>query len=523
VSTKDAAEHLESTTPLFLAKDEPDYLPMLQAKWAARQTGSIQPTSPLALGYVITYVYERIPVDKRPDVPYVPYTVKYKLKVKWAPHMKVLVKMLKPHQLWHRSRLVALAAGPLRIAEAYKRIKGVQDNITEYRKLALTDRESHEVFQIVLENTKRNMHLNFEYISTYINKHKDKSLGGSGYKWADAYTLTKSDWKIVFELVRANLDAMEDHPTWYVSNPPLDGLRSRANEFTEGDCNDLLSLKTEFSSDQMLIEFCRIILFGNHMSLYTAFIPQKVTWYTDTLLQTISALKASGTYHFPYIEGGMVYKRFADLHANMAEFHATDGKKWESGVGTILGPYFNCMMVPFGGITHVASGQSHTSMNDSLAMIAASRNLDCTKVILGDDLNIWGGPPLRSAVIEEQPYDTKFKYCLGLSYSDDPYVPRTTGIKISTDRSGKMIPIPLDEGQEYAIAAGGKHSKAERLTHAQMYLGRFGSGTLLERLTKIPASEFVAPSELLEQIALTEAEDVFDWARELGIDRVAVR
>jgi hypothetical protein len=499
----------------------PDFYEQFSEEWESSLRASTQPSSPLSLGYVMRYQWQPYGPENKPGGR---PQIAYSFDVRWSKHVQVLAKLVSPHQIWHRSRTIALGASPLRKAEADKRIKQIHELMPWLRKSALTDKESYEIFRIITDNTKKHLHINWNWIAHYIKDHMASSLGGGGYKWRDALTIDRSGWKEIFELVRSNIETMEQHPDWYVANRPRTGLRARSESFDLDDTVGITAGETHWPSKEYYeVWRTRIITFGNYMSLYTVFIPDKASWYQKTLEEVMNYLKVEGEYHFPYMEGGKIYRTFSDLHINSKEFHACDGKSWDCSAGIILGKYMRCYMVPYGGFVQVATGQSHTSMNDTIGLIVASRHIKGKKVCLGDDLNLYDGKPPKVPYIEEDPFDTKYRYCLGMSFYDDPEVPRISGFKVSTDRATKMIPLGLVPYQWEEVAVGGKHSYEEIATHAGMFAGRFGSGTLLERIEKLPPSEYKSPGELLEELAANNRDAVAQWAEDLGIGRVIIR
>jgi hypothetical protein len=498
--------HISSTARLGLVEEQPDFFDRLKLEWD-RTGGTTMPAGPLADAYHMKWTY--LPYKMENGVMNTTASLNYKVDVHWAKHVPMLVKHIEPHQVWHRSRIIALAIDALRTNEMQRRVSKITDGINDYRKAACKDRESHEINQIVLEETKKHMHLNYEHIHKYIMDHKRSSLGGGGFKWRMALEMPRSEWDEVRQILFENIELMQTHPTWYVSNYPRTGERARSAS--------LEAVSTHYDVD---IDRTRIITFGNFMSLYTVFIVDKASWYQTVLTKCLDLLQPSGDYYFPYMEGGNIYQIFSDLHKTDEPYHAYDGRTWDAGAGIILGPYMNCFMVPIGGVPQVASGQSHTSMNGTIATVIASRNLNGVKCVLGDDCAHYGRDQIKTNVLELEPSDTKYKYNLGLTYAVDPDRPRISGMKITKDRGIDMISVNTMEFYELEGVYGGKHSREERVAHAGMYLGQFGSGTLLDRIKKLPPNNWKNPGELLEEIVESGAEDTWAWAEELGVKEV---
>jgi hypothetical protein len=471
------------------------------------------PPGPLVNDYALHWEYipyqiENNQVVARPQV-------RYRAEVRWAKHAGVLAKLVDKQQIWHRSRAVAMAVDVLRINEMKHRL----DQFAEYKKyydgVALSERESHEANQVVIEETRNHFHLDYEHIAHYIRDHIRSSLGGGGVKWRQALDMTRDEWKNVLERIKANLELGELHPTWYPANFPQSGERARSLAL-----GNVLLVWFPGRGTWAIVDRTRIILFGNYMSLYTVFIRDKASWYKTVIEKFIDIIKPEGEYHFPFMLGGQVYRLFSDMHKTNLPFHAYDGKAWDTGAGRILGPSFNWLLVPIGGVSQVASGQSHTSMLDTLAIIAASRKLTGTKICLGDDLNHWGNSTIHTPILEMDPADTKYRFNLGMSFWHDPDVPRISGFKVTKDRSVDMRSIQTVDFQELAAAYGARRSKEERVLHAGMYLGQFGKGTLLERIEKLPPNDWKSPGELMDSLIESGEPDTWRWADEQGIKEV---
>jgi len=501
-----AFEHIMATAHLQLVEKQPDFFPQLKFEWDVTG-GTTMPSSPVVYVYRLTTDY--IPYEIVNNEVTVNASLKYSTEVQWAKHTGTLVKLIDPEQIWHRSRDVAIAIDSLRINEMQHRINQVTEWYNEYKKYALNERQSWEVSQIIRDETRSALRLNFDWIQSYIREHVRSSLGGGGYKWRQALDITRGEWKEVLDLLVTNTEEMEAHPDWYVANFPRTGERARANNID--------TIKHNYQGE---INRTRVITFGNHMSLWTVFIPDKATWYTKVLTKVADVIKPAGEYYYPYMEGGHIYRRFSDMHKTKYQYHALDGKSWDAGAGIILGKYVNCYLVPIGGIPQVASGESHTSMLDTVAMQCATRLLTGTKIILGDDCAHWGNLNMHTPWLEQDAADTKYMFNLGVSYSHDQDAPRISGIKITKDRGKDMISINTGEFQAMTGVYGGRHSPEERALHAGMYLGRFGKGTLLERIEHIPPGEFMSPTELMEEIMEEGTVDALEWARERGITEV---
>jgi len=501
-----AYDHILATGHIKLVEEQPDFLEQFKSRWD-QAGGTTMPTSPTVDVYSLTQEY--IPYVIENNQLKIQRHLHYKTEVQWAKHTGILVKLMQPEQVWHRSRDVAVAIDALRINEAQHRIDQVLEFKNSYDKYALTDNESYEVSFIIRDETKKAMRLNFDWILSYIREHTRSSLGGGGYKWRQALSITRTQWLEIFDMIKANAEQMDAHPDWYPANVPETGERARAN--------NLARMQPGYEGN---IDRTRIITFGNWMSLWTVFIPDKASWYTKVLAKIIDVINPEGEYFFPYVLGGGIYTKFSELHQTNLPYHAYDAKTWDAGGLRILGKWTNAYAVCFGGIPQIASGQSHTSMLGTGAMICATRHLKGIKCVLGDDVGHFGTAQMNEPWFEMDEADTRYRFNLGVAYSPDPLAPRISGLKVTKDRSKDMISINTAEFQEMTGAYGGRHSQQEKALHAGLYLGRAGKGTLLERIQKIPPGEFISPSELMEQIIEEGEVDALEWARERGITEV---
>lgn len=504
--TSDAFNHIAANIHLDLVEAMPDIYPELKMQWD-RMGGTTMPPSPLVDQYAITSEYNpytiingKLQMDRK---------LLYKVEVAWAKHVGTLAKLVDPQQIWHRSRDVAVAVDVLRINEMEHRLNQAREWYTEYKRYALSDRLSHEVSQIIREETRRALRLNYEWILQYIREHQTSSLGGMGYKWRNALIISRNEWSQILDMLKTNTEIMDEHPNYYVANRPRSGERSRANQIQQ--------ILSKYSG---LINRTRIILFGIYMSLWTVFIPDKAAWYISVLEKVIDAINPEGEYYYPYVEGGKIYRRFSDLHQTGLPYSAYDAKAWDTGVGIIMGQWINCYLCPMGGIPQLPSGESHTSMIGTVGATCATRKLPGIKVILGDDIAYFGTSAMSTPWLEKDPMDTRFKFNLGVSYWHDPMAPRITGFKLTKDRSKDMKNLPTQEFTEHTAVFGSTRQMQQRALHAGLYLGRFGPGTLLEQIEQIPPGDFMSPSELLESIVETGAEDAMQWAEERGVKEV---
>lgn len=285
-----------------------------------------------------------------------------------------------------------------------------------------------------------------------------------------------------------------------------------------------------------------MVRFDPSRSQITVHIQQKASWYRKVLREFIDIIGAQPEFIFPYEVGGETYRIAADLFAGGYEFEGVDGFAWDTSVGIILGPAFWAWMSYFHnpkmsrGYFMLDSGITPTSMFGTLANIAYNRNSKGTILALGDDMNHWKtepGPSIASPIAEVAVGDTLYWFVLGLSFKDDPYMPRLCGLKTSMDRAGKMQPVAtmlttdlqFEEYLEDPAAGladktghGYKRSREMRATWAGGYHGWFGPDPFLDVLRKVKADDFIAPGQLIEQLILEGQEkDAYAWAEKMGI------
>jgi hypothetical protein len=437
----------------------------------------------------------------------------YKLEVEWATFVKDwLIHNIEPWQITDRSRLCAIASNQLQVRELTRRVNNVREWLPSYDKLALSPKQSEELFLMLMAKTKKYMKLNTAWIKSYIDDHRQSSLG-EGWRWNRAYSLEKSDWEGIFNIYMNNVEQMETHPGYSNQVKWNVGIRARSDEINEVDRY----------YDWRLMERSRIILFHPSMNMLTVFLPQKAAYYSEVLQETIDYLQAKPEYHYPYLEGGKIYTIAEDWHKDEIPFTAADGKTWDSSVGLLLGKAFRPWFIHVGGLDMLPTGTSVTSILDTMANIAATRNLEGKIIALGDDINYFGHKfNLKVPFIEISPEDTKHKYMLGVCYDPDIHAPRITGIKMTMDRARAMKPLPATFETEGSALVSRKRDARTRVAWAGLFKGQFGEGTLLESIKKMPASAHLAPTEYIEDMIENETgtTDVYAWAERAGVKTI---
>lgn len=496
--------YLQSMAPYQFSETPTDILDSLKFQWSSRESGSVMPPGPGVDNFILKYVME---LDQNNDP-----MLRYTLDVKWEPFVKdYLIKNIQPWQISHRSRLCALSANALKINEINHRIKQMDEMQKYFPKVELSEREKTEILWIVTQITLKYMKFDIAWIAQYIKEHKNSSLGG-GFKWNNAFEVTRSEWSSVFRIIKANIEAMWMNAGKYSPREPFTGIRSRSEQL-----DDVSDIYEDYEMTRS-----RIVMFGPWMSLVTIFIPQKAAWYEEILTKVIEYLQPKGEYYFPYILGGKIYSKARDLFAEGHEYTAYDGKSWESSVGLLLGKPFRSMMVHIGGWDFLPSGSTFTSLLGTIGTIIATRFVGGIWLVLGDDANHYGPEKLNFPPMEYQPEDTKYKYILGVCYLPDIEQPRITGIKMTMDRAREMRPLTMHYYHENSVLVSRKRSNETRVAWAGLFNGWFGDGTLLQAIEKIKPGEYQSPSEHIENLVEIEYTDPYAWAERMGVKKVFV-
>jgi len=504
---------LSGAVPLRFGEGPLDQYPLFVDTWRNRQSGTIMPPGPSSIAYKFTYE----PTDEG---------LAYETKVFWHPITYEVVRRMYPGQLQHRSRSVAVSYARGQVNELDHRIHQTQTLMPQLKRWAATPRISHELYAMVLEETKKHLRFNKSHIEHYIHEHQKRGLGG-GYKWKQAYTLTDAELKSLLQMLFLNLEELEKNEGRYSQTRYYTGIRARSEA--------LPGFSEEYAFQ---ITRSRIITFHPSMSLWTLFIPEKVSFYERILNRTRSIVNARGEIHFPPIEGGMVYKHASELFLSGKKFIADDGKSWDSSVGTLMGPSFTPFWFNVNGIDMLGSGITFTSLFDTMASVLVTRDVTGDMVILGDDINGWGckGMP-QVGFIEFQPDDTRHGFVLGLGFAYDPAVPRTLGLKITTDRGDLSRPIHLSPIRTFetsaeerifnrkTIVVTTRRSNRMRAISAGLPFGDFAGRSLIDAVSHIRPSEFKAGfTETLEEIAEQADEneelDAYAWAKSQNVANV---
>lgn len=265
-------------------------------------------------------------------------------------------------------------------------------------------------------------------------------------------------------------------------------------------------------------------MFHPMMSLWTVFIPQKAAWYAETLKKVEQVIHLEPEVHYPYVMGGQIYILAKEYFDQGLRFQANDGKAWDSSVGLLVGKYCRPFLINFQGYPMMPTGETFTSLLDTVASLIAIRRQKGKWIVLGDDMNSWGGTDPKVPYIERQPADTKYKWILGVRFDIDPDRPRISGIKMSMDRSTTMIPTPMIPYSPHEQIVARKRDPRTRVAWAGLFHGWFGGKSLIDALAETPPGEYISAGELIERRVEEEVGtmDPYAWAEELGVKKVFV-
>jgi len=461
-------------------------------EWEQRQSGSTMPPSPAVDFYELTYGPEALGWT-------------YEAKVHWFPFVRELIPSLEPWQVSHRSRCIAMAVSAGRAFELHHRMEKMKG----YKIKPLSDRESRECFEAMIHRTLQYMTFDETWIREYLKEHARSSFM-PGHKWGELFSASTQELKALFQLVKTNLESLLRYEGMWNHVKFNTGLRARSEGIT--------SIRELY---RVSFTRTRIITFHPALSTWTLFIPQKAVWYRAVLEDIIKILHARPTFIFPYMEGGQTYIKASELFKDGREFKAVDGSAWDSVAGVILGKYFRGMMVFLGGYPMVASGISTTSMLDTIANVVLNRDVDGVIIALGDDMNYFGCRYIpRVAFAEYQPNDTAHGTILGVHFRPDPLVPRTSGFKVTSDRSTAMRPLVVDEDIHGPILEGYRRDMRQSILWASLLTGQVGEkGTLLEHISHMKGSEYMSTAieDLTEGTLAYEQFELADWARNHGL------
>lgn len=483
-----------------------DLAETFESRWLSRQRGTTMPPSPGVKHYTLEYRY-----DRSANI------LDYSMNLEYHPLALEILRRLPDWQVNHRSRGPVISWAPLCAREQDVRIERVASWIDQVSTSTIPDSLSRTLFDMLMEKLLKHMAYDEDYFQHYIREHDTSSIGG-GYKWKDLYGVSRGEINSIFEQSKDFMEHISVNPYNWINIPWNTGIRARADPYPGRGATQI----------DGSLERSRIVQYHPAFSIENSFIPDKPAFYKDVFEETEKILNTSAVFHYPQVEGGQIYITASDLFQGEEVFRAYDGKNWESNVGTILGSAFNPFMIYIGGIPMLPSGTFLTTILGTMANIVTNRHEDGEFIVLGDDMNKWGGGEMKTSLpwVEFQPDDTKYQSILGVSYYMNPLEPRLTGFKVTSDRADRMIPMGLrldtPTGQTPVITR--RDDKIERNIWGGLYFGQYGSSSLIETLRKkqIGKLDYISPSNILQGLTFegTRVTDTSAWAEKLGIDRI---
>jgi hypothetical protein len=502
--------YLQSQLPISYTNVHEDHVQShFIDKWMVEK-GSVMPASPGVTSYTLTYGYDPSRAE-----------FFYDAHVNWKDIAKKLAAYLPKWQVLHRSRLITAAWSPLRVYEHGRRM----NNFSKFRQrleneIALTDTESSELFQAFLDETLAAMSFDITHIAEYVREHKDSSIG-SGIKWNDLRTTTREDWILIYERIKYELEEMKKHEGQYSTLDWNTGMRSRP---------DPLDGISDYYSG--VLNRTRIINFHPALSMQNIFFLDKPHYLRKLYDIALSMRDVTTEFIFPSVDGGSIYSDAAHFFNEQLPYQAADGKAWEVSVGTILGKSFKPMFLPTSAngvsVSMLPTGTFNTTSCNTLANIFTNANVGGWMISHSDDSCSWDARErLTYPWMERAEGDQEHKFILGVSYEQNPFQPRICGLKATSDRAERMKPITIDRTRvESRIHVSGRNSKTETATWVGLYLGYYGSGTLLDTLegTRLEKRDYIDPSRLISEMvssspSKSESSQDYPWLDELGVTR----
>lgn len=491
--------------------NRPDHTAVYIDTFKRQDSGTVMPPSPGVTSYTVKAYFDQEKASLH-------YACDYAFAPGFWDFFDVISK-IQPEQLKHRSRIAAVAYGPLRVAELEKKLKSKELYSDDINRLRMPEEKSRAVLNICIDESLRAFKFQKDYILSYIKEHSGSSIG-SGFHWADLEDLEDEDWLELLRRCQAIISSFgSENYGKYFQTPMTVGARARSVEI--GD-----TLSDHMEAD---VERTRIIMFHFMLQCWSVFIPNKDEWYRRILTRVMRLFGVDPhKVRTPLIDGGQIYVFASQLFAEGYNLHAYDGKQWETVVGEILGTPFNPLMICAQGVM-LGSGIAWTSLLGTICTIWVY-SLLCNgyyAIILGDDLNIFskGARPFKGAgVVEYQELDSKCKFILGVSYFRDPLMPRLQGLKLTVDNGEKAQHFEVsynDYGTEKVVK--GHHDRTARLLWYGMHFGYFGSRSLIDAIQDIPSSNWRGGSEMIN--TLTGSGEKFDvsnfpWINDYSLQSV---
>lgn len=485
-------EYIRSNLQPTFTKHPPNT--SIKSQWIQPEswTGTIMPCGPALDSVDVNWTYN--PTDNE-----VIYSVQGLKLNEWGER---LVKEVPKINLIHRSRGVAIAAKPLLVNEANRRLSKSSDLLPFFERNKIPSRVIENAFYTIIEQTLSHMKFDMNHVFKFITEHATSSLGSDGfqsYKWNSAQ-LEKSTWREFFSLSRDMIKEFADHPDYFIKTKVNYGLRARSESFNYFDYND----------NNVNITRSRMVTFNVAWTMLVFWILDKRDWYSKILNSIIAPLGPSLEMKFVPAIGGQVYNQVGALLESGYTMLDYDASTWDANVPSVLTSTFNPFFfyldkpqLPSGSGMTTLLGSSATG----LAMSLKPLNFEVIVYNLGDDVIILVDPKNVKALkqymatykpfTELQPDDTEFKFMLGLSFKDDYTKPRILGFKLTKDQAKSRIPIKLNQDTQ-SIQLNNNLSNLERELWFGLYLGDFNGKSLLQSIAGV--TDIISPTALQEKL-----------------------
>lgn len=372
-------------------------------------------------------------------------------------------------------------------------MKAQHDARAELLELQIPIEMSRELAQIKWNAMKNRMIVDMDHIRHYVADHKDSSII-PGLKWSQLPTENPNWWRQFLSVVRGVLEEAYDSKETDVTpvSPLFLGSRQRADQQTLPGVSeyDLEVLRT------------RVVNFHPSFSTAFVFMPDKKGFYNEVFLATLDLFGISDHVLFPPVDGGSAYIEFADMLLGMEDgvvvlsddlnvvskgkHYAFDGASWETSCGVLLNDGMAATKTSFGGGLHIPSGVVDTTLDGTIANLWVYS-------LKRDDLR--AGIEIDK-ILTLDPKDTDINFMLGFRFADDPTHPRLQGLKLMTDNSNKITPVP--RGQGVIVESDYSLEEEERWTLA--YYGEtVEGGSILDYLSPVDGDDWVNPSRMINE------------------------
>uniref|UniRef100_A0A2V0RH22 Uncharacterized protein n=1 Tax=viral metagenome TaxID=1070528 RepID=A0A2V0RH22_9ZZZZ len=401
-------------------------------------------------------------------------------RLSWAG--EALMRELPSLQITHRSRPAGLMSSRLQMNELNRRVNRAVENKSTLDSISLPHNIAEEINSIKRNALMSRLKLDKPTLDKYIKEHEDSSIV-SGVKWSSLEPMDNSFWSEYFNIIKGN--AEEHFFSGDSYNKPFNfGARQRADQ----------SVYPDQIHYDLEVTRTRIVMFTPALSSVFAFVPDKIGFYREVIEGAMDVMEINDHLITPMTHGGEVYGAASEgVLGNedvvimlgddcnifkKGEQFAFDGVNWETQVGSILGEPFHGSKTYFGGMYHVPSGVYDTSLDDTLAtMWVYSQNDSMRK---GEDI---------PGIMEREEMDEACNFMLGMAYAYDPLKPRLQGLKLTQDKAGPGVAVPLPPGRNLELVSKKPMDEQER-----WYYGYHGTtptgGTLLDFLEKIKPEDF---------------------------------